>query len=238
MSWNPPNTGDGILPPPQSKPPRPALAEPTAPTPDEVAADVAARQAIMDAARAAGNVPIDPAGDPDGPAKAAASAASAAAERSTTPADSTRRFASPTSFPSDPAEAAARHAAAAAVAPDSGAVAYPSAERISESPRGYAEPPAPKRIPKYLLGAFLKIPGGFSGRVVAVFVNYDEMILDEAVVAAGGPQRVLRGRQGTGTPSTKEQPFYRCRSNRFDYDLVVGELDGHLIQQGTGAPQE
>jgi hypothetical protein len=252
MTWNPPNT-DGVLPPPQPKAAAPAPPEPTAPTPEEVAADVAARQAAIDAQKAAGQPSLDPAGDPDGARKAAEAAAAAAAERSTVPPDSTQKWKAPTSFPSDPAEAAARNAAAAAAASPApapapvaatapanaeGAVAPASSEPVSQAPRGYAAEAAPKRTPKYLLGAFLKIPGGFSGRVVKVFNDYDEMAADEEVVAAGGPEVVLRGRQGTGTPSTKEQPFYRCRSNRFDYDLVVGELDGHMIQQGTGAPQE
>jgi hypothetical protein len=113
--------------------------------------------------------------------------------------------------------------------------APPSAEPLGLPPaRALAEntPGGVGREPKHRLGAFLKIPGGFSGRVVRVYRCFDEVVADPEVQAAGGPERVLRGLQGTGLPTTKLQPFYRCTSNRVDYDLVVGELDSHLISQG------
>lgn len=111
----------------------------------------------------------------------------------------------------------------------------PSALPAPAPPRPGQEPPMPKRQPKYRMGSFLKIPGGFSGRVVVIYDDFESVQADPDVQAAGGVEVVLRGKQGTCVPSTYEQPFYRVTSNRFDFDLVVGELDAHLIQQGPGA---
>lgn len=96
-----------------------------------------------------------------------------------------------------------------------------------------ARPVSTDRDPKHRVGATLKIPGGFTGRVTKVFRNFEEARTDPAVVAAGGPERCLRGKQGSGQPSTFAQPFYLCQSNRVDYQLVVGELDAHLISSGS-----
>lgn len=89
------------------------------------------------------------------------------------------------------------------------------------------------RQPKYRMASFLQVPGGFSGRVTAIYHGLDQAREDPEVVQAGGLDRILRGVQGKGAPSTPDQCFYKVKSNRQDAPLtVVGELDAKLISQG------
>ncbi len=170
-----------------------------APTPEEVAADVADRQSEIDAKRLAAGTSLPataeppPPPDPTNPGSVAPQGIERAAPISTDPAPQ----------PEIPAPA----------------------------------PPPPRREPKHRMGAFLKIPGGFSGRVVQIYNSYEEVREDPDVAAAGGADQVVRGIRGKGLPSQEDQPFYRCRSNAADYDLVVGEMDAHLIMQGPDVPQ-
>jgi hypothetical protein len=193
------NSTDAVIGQPAAKPPEPKF-DSNAPTPAEVAADVAARQAEIDAKRLAAGSGLPTTVIPptkDDPSSPGTFAPATKVER-----------AGPIS--TDP-------------------------NSLPEIPE--AAPPAPRREAKHRMGAFLKIPGGFSGRVVEIYENYTAVCQDPDVIAAGGADKVIRGIRGKGIPTDKDAPFYRCTSNSADYDLVVGEMDAHLIKQGPDVPQ-
>jgi hypothetical protein len=87
------------------------------------------------------------------------------------------------------------------------------------------------RQPKYKQHAHMRIPGGFTGRAVKVYGSLQAVYEDESLKQYGVDQ-ILRGPHG-GPPSTVHQCFYLCVNNGYEYPMVVGELDAHMVQQGT-----
>lgn len=115
-------------------------------------------------------------------------------------------------------------------------VEAPETEKAPE----IVKPPAPAphgQAPKYLLGAFLKIPGGVSGRVTGVFPTWEEADQDPDVKKGGGMEKCYRSKRGRGAKSPGHRYYYKCKNNGQKHPLVVGELDAHMLSQGP-APKK
>jgi hypothetical protein len=118
------------------------------------------------------------------------------------------------------------------VLPVEGPLLVPTADQGIPEAVYAAPPPKPSQPAKYKLGAFLKIPGGLSGRVTSVHLSLEEaMAVPEGVPKFG--DKIVRGKKGPGALlTTASKYYYHCKSNALAYPLIVAELDASMISQG------
>jgi len=81
--------------------------------------------------------------------------------------------------------------------------------------------------PKYQIGAFLRIPGGFTGRVTEVYNGLPEAFAQDADLKEFGAEAVIRGVER----NPPEGLWYKVVNNGALHSMIVGELAAHLIAQ-------